>query len=244
MTLAEIREADAPPEVAAIYGQLRTAYGLPLVNLIWRHFATLPGVLPWAWETVAPALPLVQAATDRVAAALAPLPTLSVSSDAAALARLYNRGNLSNLIVLTALLRGKLGESQTLSGAPPAMLPAPPPLPRLDSLPAKARREVLALAGLHGHAAGIIPTLYLHLAHWPELLAPLYTALSPMMAMGRIAGLREAALAAADSEAETLRPYLASVAAPPAHESAKAVLLPFVTRVIPEMVPVGLILSR
>ena len=46
MSFAEIREADAPPEVAAIYGRLREAYGLPMTNLIWRHFTTLPGVLP------------------------------------------------------------------------------------------------------------------------------------------------------------------------------------------------------
>ena len=244
MSIAEIREADAPPEVDAIYGQLRRAYGLPLVNLIWRHFATLPGVLPWAWGSVAPVMPLVPAATARVAAALRPLPSLAMGPEAAALARLYNRGNLSNLVVLTALLRGKRGEAAPFSGEPPAMLPSPPPLPRLADLPQKARREVEALAALHGHAPGIIPTLYLHLAHFPALLAPLYMALSPLMAMGRIARLRAAALAAADREAEALRPYLAALPSPEGRESAESVLLPFVTRVIPDMVPVGLVLAR
>lgn len=38
MSLAEIREADAPPEVAAIMASCGQAYGLPLVNLIWRAF--------------------------------------------------------------------------------------------------------------------------------------------------------------------------------------------------------------
>ncbi len=244
MSLAEIREADAPPEVDAIYGQLRRAYGLPLVNLIWRHFATLPGVLPWAWASVAPAMPLVPAATARVAAALEPLPSLAMGREVAALARLYNRGNLSNLVVLTALLRGKRGEAPPLEGAPPVMLPAPPPLPRLAELPAKTRREVQALAGLHGHAPGIVPTLYLHLAHFPAVLSPLYTSLSPLMAMGRIARLREAALAAADREAEAMRPYLADLPPPAGRESADSALRPFVTRVIPDMVPVGLILDN
>jgi hypothetical protein len=244
VSLAEIREADAPPEVDAIYGQLRRAYGLPLVNLIWRHFATLPGVLPWAWASVAPVMPLVPAATARVAAALEPLPRLALGDDAAALARLYNRGNLSNLVVLTALLRGKRGEAAPISAAPPAMLPPPPPLPRLADLPERTRREVEALAALHGHAAGIIPTLYLHLAQFPALLAPLYMSLSPLMAMGRIAQLRAAALAAAEQEAEALRPYLAALPSPAGRESAEAAMRPFVTRVIPDMVPVGLMLAR
>ena len=241
MSLAEIREADAPPEVVAIYGKLRTAYGLPLVNLIWRHFATLPGVLPWAWASVAPALPLLPAATQRLAQALGPLPRLAMGDEVGALARLYNRGNLSNLIVLTALMRGKQGHAEAPAAVPPAMLPAPPPLPRLAELPPRTRREVEALAALHGHPPGIIPTLYLHLAHLPAVLTPLYMALSPLMAMGRIAALLDAALAAADREAEALRPYLA---APPRPVGEVAALEAFVTRVIPEMVPVGLILAR
>ncbi|UPY38649.1 hypothetical protein [Sediminicoccus sp. KRV36] len=246
MTLPEIREADAPPEVAAIYGKLREAYGLPLVNLIWRHFATLPGVLPWAWASVAPALPLVPAATARLVAALEPLPSLPLGAGAAELAALYNRGNLSNLIVLTALLRGKQGHAEAPAGPPPAMLPAPPPLPRLDALSPKVLREVLALAGLHGHAGGVIPTLYLHLAHWPEVLAPLYAALSPMMAMGGIQSLRDRALGAASLEATALQPYLAQPPEPPAEAlaAAREALAQFTGRVIAEMVPIGLMLRR
>lgn len=246
--LAEIREADAPPEVAAIYGQLRQAYGLPMVNLIWRHFATLPGVLPWAWASIAPATPLLPEATARVMAALEPLPRLAMGADAAGIAALYNRGNLSNLILLTALLRGPNGAAPqpAASGPPPAMLPTPPPLPRLDALSPEARRGVLALAGLHGHAPGIVPTLYLHLAHWPALLTPLYMSLSPLFGMGRIAVLRQAALAAASREADALRSHLAAPPPPPpeALAEARAVLAPFTGEVIPDMVPIGLMLGR
>ncbi len=248
MTLAEIREADASPEVAAIYGNLRQAYGLPLVNLIWRHFATLPGVLPWAWASIAPATPLLPAATKRLVAALEPLPRLAMGSDAAGIAALYNRGNLSNLIMLTALLRGPLGDVAAPASdlAPPPMLPTPPPLPRLDALSPQARRDVLALAGLHGHAPGIIPTLYLHLANWPAVLTPLYAALSPLFAMGRISALRRAALAAASIEAEAMRPHLARPPLPPADAlaQARAALEPFTGQVIPDMVPIGLMLGR
>ncbi len=244
MSFAEIREADAPPEVAAIYGKLREAYGLPLVNLIWRHFATLPGVLPWAWDSIAPALPLLSAAAQRVVAALEPLPRLAMGAEAAALAALYNRGNLNNLVILTALLQGKKGHAETHPSAAPAMLPPPPPLPRLDALCEKTRREVLALAGMHGHGGGVIPTLYLHLAHQPALLAPLFSALSPMAATGRIAAMRDTALQAAAIEAEALRPYLASPPLPPpaSLEAARGVLAQFTGKVIPEMIPIGLML--
>lgn len=246
MTLAEIREADAPPETAAIYGKLRKAYGLPLVNLIWRHFATLPGVLPWAWESVAPALPLLPAAAGRVVAALGPLPSLNMGPDAASLARLYNRGNLCNLILLTALLRGKRGEGVTPAAPPPAMLPPGPPLPRLDELEEATRREVLSLAALHGHAGGVIPTLYLHLAHDPAQLAPLHAALAPMIRAGLTVALRDLVIAAADREAEALRPHLAAAPepTPDALAAARAALVQFTGRVIPEMVPIGLMIER
>ena len=246
MTFAEIREADAPPEVAEIYGKLREAYGLPLVNLIWRHFATLPGVLPWAWDSIAPALPLLPAATQRVVAALEPLPRLAMGTEAAALASLYNRGNLNNLVLLTALLLGKNGHVEAEAAPAPAMLPLPPPLPKLDALSGKARREVLALAGLHGLGGGVIPTLYLHLAHQPALLAPLFMALSPLMVLGRIATARDIALRAAAMEAEALRPYLASPLLPAqdALDSARTVLSQFTGKVIAEMVPLGLMLAR
>lgn len=248
MMLTEIREADAPPEVDAIYGRLRTAYGLPMVNLIWRHFATLPGVLPWAWESIAPATPLLPAATARLMAALEPLPRLAMGPDAAAVAALYNRGNLSNLILLTALLRGPSGPAPgpAPAGAPPAMLPKPPPLPRFEALSPAAQRGVLALARLHGHAEGIIPTLYLHLAHWPALLTPLHMALSPLFGMGKVAALRRKALEAASREAEAVRPYLASPPLPPPEtlEAARNVLTPFTGQVIADMVPIGLMLGR
>jgi hypothetical protein len=243
--IVEVREADATPEVTAIYAKLREAYGLPLVNLIWRHFAALDGVLPWAWESVRPALPLLPAACERVVAALS-VPSLSMGAEASSLAAAYNRGNLSNLILLTALLRGKQGDAPPPPAGPPvAMLPEPPPLPKLNALPEAVARDVRALGALHGHEGGVIPTLYIHLATWPALLKPLYTSLSPMMATGRIAALRNAALAAASIEAERLRPHLAAPPEPPAEALAtvRDTLRIFTTRVIPEMVPIGLMLE-
>ena len=54
--LPEIREADASPDVAAVYAALNEGIGIAQVNLIWRHAAALPGVLDWLWAQAAPAL--------------------------------------------------------------------------------------------------------------------------------------------------------------------------------------------
>src|SRR5919199_1993238 len=124
--LPELREAEAPPDIAATYAALRQASGVPLVNLIWRRLATLPGVLPWAWDATRAALEsgAVAASRARVAAALAPPEGLAPVDDAAwraagleptaraevlAVVQCYNRGNLTNLVLLTALRRALEG---------------------------------------------------------------------------------------------------------------------------------------
>ncbi|TDG23506.1 hypothetical protein E2C05_26430, partial [Paracraurococcus ruber] len=105
--LPEIREAEAPPDIAAIYAALKRTSGVPLVNLIHRHLATLPGVLPWAWQAIRPPLEdgRLAGARVRLAASLAvpvvPAADLAgaglAEADRAALralAETYNRGNL------------------------------------------------------------------------------------------------------------------------------------------------------
>ena len=71
-SLPEIREAEAPPAIAAIYAALNDGIGIGQVNLIWRHAAALPGVLDWLWAQAAPALAsgAAAAARDGIAAAI------------------------------------------------------------------------------------------------------------------------------------------------------------------------------
>ena len=110
-SLAEIREAEAPPAIAAIYAALNNGIGIGQVNLIWRHAAALPGVLDWLWAQAAPALAssAAAAARDGVAAAmdLPPAARLTAFAGRAAIAELvevYHRGNATNLSLLTAIL--------------------------------------------------------------------------------------------------------------------------------------------
>ena len=49
-----ITEAGATGEIAAIFADIRLVLGVDVVNLIWRHLATIPGALPWAWGTLPP----------------------------------------------------------------------------------------------------------------------------------------------------------------------------------------------
>jgi hypothetical protein len=258
VTLAELREEDAPPAIAALYAALREASGVALVNLIWRHLATLEGALPWAWATVAPAFRAgyVAGGRDRLAAALAlpPLPaaprpgwldqaTLGTVRDILAT---YNRGNLTNLVVLTALRRTLEGApptaSQALSAPRGAMLPAVPPLPRLAALPPATQALVAGLAARH--EAGIVPSLWLHLAHWPPLLAALPEWLGPLLDPDALRAARLSAIALAEREADALRPHLAPPGEAPERAAMLAALTRFTTLLIPDMVPVGLALER
>lgn len=251
MSLAEIREADASPDVAAIYAGLRRGVGVAQVNLIWRHAAALPGVLDWLWQQARPAFDSGAAAgaRDRIAARV-PVPAMARTEAPAGVAELvetYNRGNLTNLAVLTAIRRRAEGASPGAAGAVApvgAMLPAPPPLPRLADMPAPLAQAARALAARHGISdAAVMPSLYLHLAHWPELLLSLPATLAPLFADGALARARDAAVAAAEAEAPGL---IAALGPPPAAPAALpgflATLGIFTREVIPGMVPVGLAL--
>ena len=254
--LAEIREAEAPPAIAAIYAALNEGIGIGQVNLIWRHAAALPGVLDWLWAQAAPALGCgaAAAARDAIAAAITlPVPSaLPKPQDHAAIAavvEIYNRGNLTNLAVLSAILLRAQGVAAgaELQAAPRgAMLAAPPPLPRLAALPQAQRAQIRALTAAHGLSdAAVVPSLYLHLALWPDFLALLPELLAPLQAEGGLVRARDAAVEAARLVAPGLIATLGPAPAPP---SALPEFLPrlevFVREVIPGMVPVGLLLRR
>jgi hypothetical protein len=51
-----IAEAAATGETAEIFADIRRVLGVEVVNLIWRHLATFPDALPWAWRSLRPAI--------------------------------------------------------------------------------------------------------------------------------------------------------------------------------------------
>jgi len=253
--LAEIREAEAPPAIAAIYAGLNEGIGIGQVNLIWRHAAALPGVLDWLWAQAAPALAsgAAAAARDRITAAItlpasAPVPA-AVPAGIAALVEVYHRGNATNLGLLTAILLRQQGMAPGAPMVPAArgpMLSAPPPLPRLAALAPALQAQIHALTAAHGLSDGaVVPSLYLHLALWPDFLARLPDMLAPLHADGGMAHWRDTAVEAARLAAPGLIAALGAAPAPPSALPAFLTRLEvFVREVIPGMVPIGIFLRR
>ena len=60
-----VAEAAATGETAALFADIRATVGVRVVNLVWRHLATIEGALPWAWAAVKPLY--VQGIADQAA---------------------------------------------------------------------------------------------------------------------------------------------------------------------------------
>ena len=222
-----ITEAEATGETAAIYADIRRVYGVGLVNLVWRHLATLPGALPWAWEVVRPLY--VDGTVRREAAAMrgarrlhevvAPPPEVFAAAGLGPgdLLRIrdvldaYERTNPMALIALS-VAQQRLGdaaagggdEAGAVSGAPAASEPEIklPPLLRLDELAPSTARLVLRLNRIG--AAGqdpVLASMYRNLAHWPGYLALAWALLAPLDASGALAAAIGDALAQARARA-------------------------------------------
>lgn len=259
----EIHPLNASPEIATIYADIKLTSGLSLVNLIWRHFATLPGVLDWAWNAVRPLVASEQmiAARQRLMENIH-FPTLNPLTidawhkiglsdadlnDFSELIKNYVRGNCTNLIALTALrlrLDGADGITPTFTPAElTSSSPPLPPIPRIDSLDSARGQAIKNLALRHdGAQDGIIPSLYLELARWPVLidclpnwLAPLYTPTSMRVA-------RASACHAAETEAMTMLPKLP--AAPANVQAMRPALDQFTSFIIPDLAPVCIAVER
>lgn len=251
MTFPQIPEPAATGETAAIYAALRQATGVPLVNLIWRHFAALPGVLPQVWHALAPLLGSSElaAARDRVAAAFTPnVATRPAAPDQAAeVVAAYNRGNLTNVIALTALrlrLEDPARPARTAPYIPRATEPLTPlpPLPALADLPAPLAATVTGLAAQHdGAGGGVIPSLYLALTPWPDLLNALPDQLASLYVPEALRAARAAIRQAAEQEAAACIPALPEPV--PALLDALPTIRRFTTLVIPDLIPVGLALA-
>ena len=202
--LREVAEAEATGDVALVYEEIRRTYAVPYVSSLFRHLATYPDLLPWAWGILRPAL--LSGAAQRLAwqrvdvAELPTLPRLSrevlarLGVDAAGLPAIrtvcesFTRVSPINLVVAACLAR-LLGEGQT--GAEPAVValaPAdlPAPLPAMPGMvpAAEMTQEARAvLATFETELAGevFVPGLWRILAHWPGFLGSLSASFAPLL---------------------------------------------------------------
>jgi hypothetical protein len=189
MALAQIREEDAQGPVAEAYAQLRRALGVPVVNFIWRHLATIDGGLDFALPRVERARNAIDAALARVsreadrlvaengldAMAGDELPILPQMRDVIAV---YDRGNSWNFLSMAVLAAARGGNDAPTpaghSGVQHRELPSVQPMPRHETLAPElfATIDRLASAG-PAAASGVRPSLWVHLALWPEEFAAL-----------------------------------------------------------------------
>lgn len=268
--LPELQEKNAPPEIRGIYEEIRRLTGVPMVALIWRHLATIPGVLPDAWSSLAPILrsgllqetawqiagaARIQPMTRLTPAKLAKLRvTCSDRSGIDAVLDAYNRANPVNMLcVYTLFARLMRPDGQALApdfvlwDAPPAI----DPLPRMyepAEIPIALRQALEGLsspetAGATAEGNLAIPSLYRHLVPWPDYIDWIARSLKPYLNDGRLAQSVTAIRTGMAREAESLVVHVPPALALQAHPEAKTALTRF-SRLIPEMIVVGRLLKE
>jgi hypothetical protein len=186
-----IAEAAATGETAELFADIRATVGVRVVNLVWRHLATMEGALPWAWAAVKPlyVLGIADQAAIRFRksmdmpqlGSLAGTQPQSVDDVLAS----YDHSNTVNLFALGAL-RCWLREDGAPAGLPEGgpRLPAPNvTLPKLASaadVSPETWALVLRLNGFGDPRPLILASMYRHLGHAPDFLRRLVVALGPL----------------------------------------------------------------
>ena len=211
-TLPEVPAAEASPEIKAIYDQIMTLTGVGSPALIYRHYAVFPGFLEWVWGVIGPELEngyLVRkapAAIERMAPILMPKITQQDLSDCGltasdtqilgAMFATYNRMNPVNLALNDAIRMMLGGKPDGVSEAKPLppVAPVPPattmklPAPiMLDDMDQDLQATVLDISSAIPNTNGVvIPTLYRHLAIWPDLMRHMAAGIAAAIASGAV----------------------------------------------------------
>jgi hypothetical protein len=254
-----ITEGAATGETAAIFADIRQVLGVDVVNLIWRHLATIDGALPWTWGTLRPfyvdgsvrreamalhgelALPPMRAIPAEVFAALGLRPDdlTSIRDILAA----YDHTNAMAMVALSAL-RARLNGHAQRDAQPAETRPVPaarrtklPPLLDLIDMPAETAALVMALNGFGTRRSGaVLASMYRHLAHWPSYLSFAWLLLAPLDADGRLGIAIQQAQRAALARVDRLPDRVGAAPPPPALAARiSAAIEPFVGDVIVKM---------
>ena len=267
--LAEITTEAATGETARIYEEIRTHTGGPLVALIYRHLASMPGALEAVWRSAAPLLATgeLQARAAEIAAnawaGKVPSPSAGVRDmRAASLAHArdvvdaYNRSNPVNYMIVCVIraaasrpqapgARPAADTAQRAPWLPPSRIGSIASIPALDALSPRARAQVdtFAKSG-HNGAPMLAPTLYRHIAHWPALLSMTVREVAPRLERKEFASAIDAFQAAISAAAAHLARDHAVAADPILETPRMTAVFERFSQVIPEMVVVGHFLRR
>jgi len=267
-----ITEATATGETAAIFADIRRVLGVEVVNLVWRHLATIPDALSRTWGMLRP---LYVDGTIATAAAalhddldlpeLPPFPpellaaTELLGGDLGTIRNIlaaYDRTNAMALIALSALLCRLEGEPPARNAAsshgvgvvyePPPSIPLPS-LPAMAELPPATAELVLILNRLGTRRDdAVLASMYRHLAYWPAYLALAWTLVAPMDADGSL--VRSIADATAKARVRATRVAMqlhdpsAAPIDPTLNDAVRTAVEPFAGDVIAKMVVICAVL--
>ncbi len=171
-----ISESEATGAIKALYEDIKAVTGVPVVNLIYRHLAILPGGLAWSWGVLRPiyasgeVAQLAETLMDDLALPtlprLAPAALRAVGVDDASEQEMirifesYNRSNPMNLIALLAL---RTFLNQPLQKRAAAVEIPEQTAPRLSVEPSsiniKPLPPLLALSDMNAHTRALVQTL-------------------------------------------------------------------------------------
>lgn len=268
--LRELSEADASGNTRAIYGEIKSLCGVPMVALIYRHLATIPGALEWAWALLRPVLAagIVQERAKEFACR-ADIPSIHAIPRAAlrvagimeadettitAILDAYGRANPINILALRCLALHLHGLSANATDRPgvrswsaPRELPLLPAMINPQDMEPAVRELVLLLAERgESTASGVWPSLYRHLARWPNMIS--FAAIIVMPEFRSIdaaaARLRGDVVVAAKELAGLMVPVPNIVPPIALHRAQLLTAIDSFTSRIPEMVVIGELLHR
>lgn len=192
--LRELPEAEASGNTREIYEEIKSLCGVPMVALIYRHLATIPGALEWSWALLRPAMArgLVQERAWKLASRASIPLTPSIPRAALRVAGImaademtivsvldaYGRANPINILAVRCLalhLHELAPIATDCTGvhhwvAPRMALPLPAMINPQDMDPTVRELVLLLTDRDKSNASRIWPSLYRHLARWPNML--------------------------------------------------------------------------
>jgi hypothetical protein len=258
--VSAISEDEATGETAEIFSDIRTTLGNGVVNLIWRHIATIEGALPWVWQAVKPLyildvlkneagflcenikLPEVSALPSAVLSAVNVL-----DRDRLVIQKIldsYNKGNAFNLLALSALTVLPEDNKKKVEAGQKFLEDINiPNLMNLDGMDEQTRTLVLLLSKLGAQKDNnVVPSLYRHLAYWPGFLSLSWNTLIPLELDGQLQYMTDQTYQLAAERAANIADVVVWGPEPLRAEEAMKAIDNFRVSTISRMLPIGLVL--
>ncbi len=261
--LPELREADAPDHIRAIYRDICRLSAVPMAALIYRSLATHPGVLEEIWDGIGPLFRTgrIQEAAWRItrdmtaANVLPPIEghartvlglTGSALDQVRTVLDAYNRANPVNVLAMLSLSArlkrdGAAKPQPAGDWTPPKAIPGPlPEMTPPDAMTPDLRLLINDLGpGDRSTLNPIVPSLYRHLTPWPGYLAAHHIMLVPRLRDGSLVRAAQSVHQAMAREAASIAEYLPPLNRLAAASAATETMAQFSTTNIPLMIVVG-----